>query len=154
MKIMSGAFHEGDRIPSRHTCDGPDLSPPLEWSESPPGTKAWALICDDPSAPRGTWVHWVLYDLPGESSALPEGVPAEDTLPELGGARQGRNDFGRIGYGGPCPPAGKPHRYFFKLYALDAPLELEPGARKADVEQALKGHVLGGARLVGLYGRP
>lgn len=153
LSLKSRAFEEGKRIPTKHTCDGPDVSPPLAWSGGPEGTKAWALICDDPDAPRGTWVHWVLYDLPADVHELPEGIPAEETLAKLGGAKQGRNDFGRIGYGGPCPPPGKPHRYFFKLYALDAPLGLEPGAKKAELEKAMEGHVRGEARWMGTYGR-
>lgn len=152
-KLTSGAFEEGGRIPTRFTCDGPDVSPALAWSDAPADTKALALICDDPDAPRGTWVHWVLYDVPVGITTLPEGVPAEEVLPDLGRAKQGRNDFGRIGYGGPCPPPGKPHRYFFKLYALDAALRLEAGATKADVERAMQGHVLGNAQLMGTYGR-
>lgn len=151
--LTSNAFKNGERIPTRYTCDGPDVSPPLAWSGAPQGTKAFAVICDDPDAPRGTWVHWVLYELPANLTSLPEGVPAQDTLPQLGGAKQGRNDFGRNAYGGPCPPPGKPHRYFFKLYALDAPLGLKPGARKEDVERASRGHVLGEAQLMGVYGR-
>ncbi len=153
LTLKSGAFAEGKGIPKRHTCDGPDLSPPLAWSGAPEGTRTFALLCDDPDAPRMTWVHWVLFDLPGRLSELPEGVPAKETLPELGGAKQGRNDFGRIGYGGPCPPPGKPHRYFFKLYALGSEMKLGSGARKSALERAMRGHVLGEAALIGTYGR-
>lgn len=151
LQITSPAFQEGQTIPKHHTADGPDKSPALAWSGTPEGTKSFALICDDPDAPRGTWVHWVLYNLPPETRALPEGLPTTHPLPS--GARQGKNDFGKIGYGGPSPPKGKPHRYFFKLYALDIALTLPPGATKAQVEAAIKGHVLAEGQLMGKYGR-
>jgi len=149
--LTSPAFEDGGTIPSRFTCDGADLSPHLQWSNVPTGTKSLALICDDPDAPMGTWVHWVLFDLPADTTSLREGVPADDTI--QGSAIQGKNDFGRIGYGGPCPPRGKAHRYFFKLYALDSRLELKPGAKKKDVEKAMKGRVLAQGQLVGRYRR-
>lgn len=151
--LTSAAFAEGAAIPTKHTCDGADASPPLAWSGTPPRTAAFALIADDPDAPAGTWVHWVLYNLPPTVSRLPENVPKTETLPELAGALQGRTDFRRPGYGGPCPPPGPAHRYFFKLYALDASLKLKPGATKADVEAAMKGHLLGTAQLTGTYAR-
>jgi hypothetical protein len=151
MELRSGAFDHGKTIPRKHTCDGPDLSPPLEWSGVPAGAQSFALICDDPDAPMGTWVHWVLYDLPADTRSLQEGVPTTETLPR--GGAQGRNDFGRIGYGGPCPPPGRPHRYFFKLYALDARVNLAPGATKEELVRAMKGHVLDQAELMGTYGR-
>jgi Raf kinase inhibitor-like YbhB/YbcL family protein len=151
MRLHSPAFQEGKPIPTKFTGEGPDVSPALAWDEAPAGTRSFTLICDDPDAPRGTWVHWVLYNLPPETRSLPEGVPAEERLPS--GALQGTTDFQRIGYGGPMPPPGKPHRYFFKLYALDTPLNLAPGATKAQVEQALHGHVLGQAQLMGTYQR-
>lgn len=151
MKIESSAFNEGALIPKLHTCDGPDQSPTLAWSGTPVSAKSFALICDDPDAPAGTWVHWVLYDLPATAKGLPEGVPKDKEL--KGGGRQGTNDFRRIGYGGPCPPPGKPHRYFFKLYALDGTLGLDPGATKKDVEKAMQGHILGEAQVMGRYGR-
>ncbi len=150
--LTSTAFKEGTAIPVKHTCDGADVSPPLAWSGAPPGTAAFALIADDPDAPVGTWVHWVLYNLPATVSDLPENVAKVETL-DLGGARQGRTDFRRPGYGGPCPPPGPAHRYFFKLYALDAPLTLKTGAQKKDVEAAMQGHVLGTAQLMGTYAR-
>lgn len=153
MKVTSGAFTEGGTIPVKHTCDGADVSPPLGWSGIPAGTKAFALICDDPDAPAGTWVHWVLYNLPGDTAQLPENVPKTEPVPALGGALQGRNDFHKIGYGGPCPPPGRPHRYFFKLYALGTSLALKAGATKANIERAMNGHVLADARLIGTYGR-
>lgn len=153
MNLTSGAFADGGPIPVKHTCDGPDVSPALAWTGAPGGSASFALICDDPDAPGKTWVHWVLYDLPATVSQLPENVAKTDTPQGLSGARQGMTDFRRVGYGGPCPPPGPPHRYFFKLYALDAPLALNAGASKADVERAMQGHVLGQAQLIGTYGR-
>ncbi len=153
LALTSPAFKEGAAIAAKHTCDGEDASPVLEWSGAPEGTVTFALIADDPDAPAGTWVHWVLYNLPGTLAALPEGVPKTDQLPRLGGALQGKNDFRRVGYGGPCPPPGRPHHYFFKLYALNAPLPLRAGATKQEVERAMAGHVIGEARLMGTYAR-
>ncbi len=149
--LSSPAFKSGAAIPKPHTCEGADQSPALLWSGAPAGTKGFALIADDPDAPVGTWVHWVLYDLPADITELPQGVPAHDTL--AGGAKHGANDFRKVGYGGPCPPPGKPHRYFFKLYALDAPTNLPPRATKAEVLRAVEGHVLGQAELMGTYRR-
>ncbi|HYT05680.1 MAG TPA: YbhB/YbcL family Raf kinase inhibitor-like protein [Gemmatimonadales bacterium] len=151
--LTSTAFRQGTAIPVKHTCDGVDVSPSLAWSGAPAGTAAFALIADDPDAPAGTWVHWVLYNLPGSAARLPENVAKTDAPPELGGAIQGRSDFRRPGYGGPCPPPGPAHRYFFKLYALDAALKLKAGAQKQDVEAAMQGHVLGTAELMGTYAR-
>ena len=151
VELTSPAFEDGGTIPSKYTCDGADVSPPLEWSNVPEDAKSFALICDDPDAPMGTWVHWVLYGLPADTTSLPEGVPADEAIG--GVALQGTNDFKRIGYGGPCPPPGKPHRYFFKLYALDTELDLKPGAKKKDLEKAMKGHVLAQGQLVGRYQR-
>jgi len=150
-QISSSAFSEGEMIPKKFTCDGPDVSPQLSWNGAPTSTHSFALIMDDPDAPVGTWVHWVLYNLPADTKELPEGVEKKEQL--ANGALQGRNDFRKVGYGGPCPPPGKPHRYFFKLYALDANLDLKAGATKADVERAMKGHVLGQAQIIGRYGR-
>lgn len=153
--ITSASFSEGAMIPKKQTCDGADLSPPLQWSGAPAGTKSFALIMDDPDAPPGTWVHWVIYDIPGETTGLEEGVPKKETLPN--GAKQGLawgvKDFTKTGYSGPCPPPGSPHRYDFKLYALDAPLGLPAKATKFDVEKAMKGHVLAETKLTGKYGR-
>ena len=149
--LSSSSFKEGAPIPVKHTCDGSDVSPPLAWSGAPSGAAGFALIMDDPDAPAGTWVHWVLYDLPARSSALAENVAKTETLKD--GAVQGRNDFRNTGYGGPCPPPGKAHRYFFKLYALDAPLGRKPGATKQDVERGMQGHVLATAQLMGTYAR-
>ena len=151
MQISSPAFSAGESIPKKFTCDGPDVSPKLSWGDSPAKAQSFALIMDDPDAPVGTWVHWVLYDVPADAKELSEAMPKQEQL--AGGARQGRNDFGKTGYGGPCPPPGKPHRYFFKLYALDTKLNLKAGATKADVERAMKGHILAQAELIGKYGR-
>ena len=151
IQITSPAFAEGKPIPAKYTCDDRDLSPPLEWTNVPPAAKSLALIADDPDAPVGTWVHWVLYDLPPATTQLPENVDKSQYV--LGGARQGLNDFRRLGYGGPCPPAGKPHRYFFKLYALDTTPGLQPGATKKDLLKAMEGHILAEGQLMGTYQR-
>jgi hypothetical protein len=148
--VTSTAFRDGGPIPRNHTCDGEDVSPPLAWSGVPAGAKSLALICDDPDAPMGTWVHWVLYDLPPDCTSLPEGVPRKEKLKN--GARQGRNDFRKIGYNGPCPPGGT-HRYFFKICALDAVLNLVPGLTKAELLKAMEGHLLAEGRLMGTYKR-
>jgi Raf kinase inhibitor-like YbhB/YbcL family protein len=149
--LTSTAFQEGQPIPARHTGDGADVSPPLAWGDVPGGTRSLALVCEDPDAPRGTWTHWVLFNLPPATRDLEEGVPKQATLPS--GAVQGSNDFGRTGYGGPAPPPGKPHRYFFKLHALDMTLSLQPGASRAQLLAALGGHVLGEGQLMGTYAR-
>ena len=150
MEIKSTAFQNGAMIPVKHTCDGINVSPPLEWSDAPTGAKYFALICDDPDAPMGIWVHWVIYDIPAGTTTLQDKVPPQK---ELGnGAKQGTNDFRKIGYGGPCPPSGE-HRYFFKLYALDGPTGLKPGATKARLLEAMKGHVIAEAQLMGIYRR-
>ena len=151
IELTSTAFQEGTDVPQKHTGDGVDVSPPLRWADPPQGTKSFALIGDDPDAPRGTWVHWVLYNLPPDQRELAEGLPAQEAL--ANGARQGKNDFGKIGYGGPAPPRGKPHRYFFKLYALDVLLEVPAGATKAQVTGSMKGHVLAEGQLMGRYQR-
>jgi Raf kinase inhibitor-like YbhB/YbcL family protein len=151
LHVTSTAFQPGETIPKKFTCDGPDISPALAWSDAPAETQSFALIMDDPDAPAGTWVHWVLYDLPSNTHELPEGMAKQEQLPN--GARQGRNDFRKIGYGGPCPPPGKPHRYFFKLHALDTRLNLKAAATKAEVERAMQGHVLAQGELLGRYGR-
>lgn len=151
IELTSPTIREGEAVPKQYTGDGKDVSPPLRWSDPPQATKSFALICDDPDAPRGVWVHWVLFNLPGERRELEEGVPAEE-MP-AGGAKQGKNDFGKIGYGGPAPPPGKPHRYYFKLYALDTLLDLAPGATKDQLLAAMKGHLLAEGQLVGRYGR-
>jgi Raf kinase inhibitor-like YbhB/YbcL family protein len=149
--LTSTVFKEGQPIPTDYTCSGPDQSPPLTWNNLPTDTVSVALICDDPDAPAGTWVHWVIYNIPPDMNGLPLNVPKTETLPS--GARQGVNDFGRIGYGGPCPPRGKPHRYYFKLYALDAQLSLAPGATRQALLDAMKGHVLAEGQLMGTFRR-
>jgi Raf kinase inhibitor-like YbhB/YbcL family protein len=148
--LTSLAFLDGEPIPRRYTCDGEDVSPPLAWSGVPPGTKSLALVCDDPDAPLGTWTHWVLYGLPPEADHLPGHLPTHGLLED--GTRQGLNDFGNVGYGGPCPPRGT-HRYVFALYALDAEPPRAPGATVTALRTAVEGHVLASARLTGTYGR-
>jgi hypothetical protein len=148
--VTSPAFSEGNPIPKKYTCDGEDVSPPLAWSGLPAGTQSLALIADDPDAPVGTWVHWVIFNLPHTLTGLSEGIAK---TPTVEGGIQGNNDFRKVGYGGPCPPRGKPHRYFFKLYALDTSLALEAGASKADVERAMQGHILAQGQLMGTYSR-
>ena len=150
-EMWSPAFAEGDTIPVKYTCTGEDVSPELHWKGAPKWTKSFALICDDPDAPGKTWVHWVAWGIPGEATSLSEAIPPEPVLD--GGMRQGTNDFKRIGYGGPCPPPGKPHRYFFKLYALDTLPDLEPGATKDALLKAINGHILAYAQTIGIYGR-
>jgi Raf kinase inhibitor-like YbhB/YbcL family protein len=149
--LKSAAFESGGLIPEQFSCQGSDISPALSWTDPPAQTQSFALIVDDPDAPAGTWVHWVAFDLPGTLRGLSEGVPKQEEVP--GGGRQGVNDFEKLGYGGPCPPPGKPHRYFFKVYALDAKLNLKAGATKKDVERAMSGHILSKAELVGRFGR-
>jgi Raf kinase inhibitor-like YbhB/YbcL family protein len=151
LELTTTAFAPGGNIPKPFTCDGGDVSPALAWTAPPPGTQSFALIMDDPDAPGGTFVHWVVYNLPASARELPERLAPNAQL--HGGGFQGKNDFPITGYAGPCPPRGKPHRYFFKLYALDTQLNLKLGARKQDVEPAMKGHILAEAQLMGQYGR-
>jgi Raf kinase inhibitor-like YbhB/YbcL family protein len=151
MKLISATFEPGHPIPVECTCDGEDLSPHLAWSAIPVETRSFALVCDDPDAPRGTWVHWVLFNLSAEAVELAPGVPRVPELPS--GARQGVNDSGEIGYSGPCPPPGKPHRYFFRLYALDSALNLPAGVARAELDRAKVGHVLAEATIMGTYQR-
>lgn len=150
MKLESTAFTADAMIPSQYTCDGQNISPSLSWDTPPTGTQSLALIVDDPDAPSQIFVHWVLYDLPPEIYQLPKAVTPEPTL--SGGGVQGKNDFGNLGYGGPCPPSGI-HRYFFKLYALDKELGLKSGATKEQLEAAMNGHILAEAELIGRYAR-
>ena len=150
IKITTRAFVPGGKIPGKYTCDGLDVSPPLAWTSVPEGTKTFALICDDPDAPMGTWVHWVLFNLPADIQELPENIPPERELES--GAKQGMNDFRKIGYGGPCPPGGT-HRYYFKIYALDTELDLEVGATKRELLKAMEGHILAEGQLMGRYER-
>jgi len=149
-ELTSTAFAPGEPIPRKYTCDGEDISPPLRWSDPPQDTQSFALIADDPDAPVGTWVHWVLYNLPAETRALPQAVPPESDLSD--GSRHGKNSWRRLGYGGPCPPSGT-HRYFFRLYALDTVLDLKGGASKKQLLKAMEGHILGQTELMGLYSR-
>ena len=149
--LTSAAFRAGQPIPIKYTCDGPDVSPPLAWEAAADGLHSLGLICDDPDAPTATWVHWVLFNLPADSVALEEGIAKTPTLPN--GARQGRNDFKRLGYDGPCPPRGRPHRYFFRLYALDVMLSLPSGVTKPELLRAMSGHILERAELMGTYQR-
>jgi Raf kinase inhibitor-like YbhB/YbcL family protein len=149
--LLSDDIEPNDTIPIEHTCDGDDRSPPLTWHGAPAETAAYALVVHDPDAPRGDWVHWVVFDLPATTRSLPNGVPRARTVD---GGAQGTNDFGKLGWGGPCPPPGAAHRYVFELYALDAPLGLPPGSKRADVERAMQGRVLARTELVGRYARP
>lgn len=149
--LTSTAFASGAAIPDAYTCKGADVSPVLVWSSPAGQISSFAIIMDDPDAPAGTWVHWVLWNIPPNTHALPENVNKSGTLPT--GALQGRNDFGKVGYNGPCPPPGKTHRYYFRLYALDAMLALEPGATRQQLDAAMKGHVLGKAEHMGTYKR-
>lgn len=150
MRLFSSAFEDGGVIPQRYTCDGENTSPPLEWSAAPPGTQAYVMIVDDPDAPSGTFVHWLLYDIPVSENGLTEAVGKPGA--EAGGGLQGRNGFGDQGYGGPCPPSGT-HRYYFRLYALQQSLRLPAGARRQEVEQAMEGRVMEMAELMGRYER-
>ena len=150
IKITSTAFTDGSMIPGDYTCDGRDISPPLAWTDVPEGTKSLAIICDDPDAPMGTWVHWVLFNIPATINELSQDIPTDKVLEN--GAIQGINDFRRYGYGGPCPPGGT-HRYYFKIYALDTELTEEPGITKADLLKAIKEHILAEGQLMGRYKR-
>jgi Raf kinase inhibitor-like YbhB/YbcL family protein len=149
--LETKAFPKGGEIPSKYTCSGDDVSPALSWSGAPQGTKSFALILDDPDAPSGTFTHWIVFDLPAGAHQLPENVPKTGDL--SGGGRQGRNDFGRIGHGGPCPPPGKAHRYFFRLYALNSVLNLPAGASRQEVESAMRAHTIAKAELMGKFAR-
>lgn len=151
LSISSPAFQEEERIPSLYTCQGEDISPQLDWSGVPEDTRSLALIMDDPDAPSGIFTHWVIFNLPPDSQGLAQAVPSVFRLDN--GALQGRNDFDRIGYGGPCPPPGYPHRYRFTLYALDKQLELEVGSYKNQVVNAAKSHTLAQCQLIGTYQR-
>jgi hypothetical protein len=152
--LTSPAFKPDDRIPAKYTGEGADVSPPLEWSDPPEGAKSFALICDDPDAPMGTWDHWLLWNLAGDLRKLPENVAKTETVAALGGAQQGKNSWPKIGYNGPMPPKGHgTHHYHFDLYALDTALDLKTGADKKALLAAMKGHILGKATLMGTYSR-
>ena len=151
LSVSSTAFQEGEAIPAKNSCDGQDISPELTWREVPEGTQSFALITDDPDAPIGTFTHWVTFNIPADSLGLPEAVPNEPQL--TSGALQGKNDFGNIGYGGPCPPPGALHHYHFTLYALDQTLDLPAGATKTQVLKAMQGHILAQVELIGTFKR-
>ena len=149
LSLSSTAFKEGGKIPVKYTCDGQDISPPLELDEPPQQTRAFALIADDPDAPAGVFTHWVIFNIPSDSRKLAEAIPTQVQLSS--GALQGRNDFDRIGYGGPCPPRGSEHRYFFILYALDQTLDLSAGAREGQLRGAMQDHILAQTQIIGIY---
>ena len=149
IQVLSKAFSAGGAIPARYSCQGENVSPDLAWSNLPAGTKTIVILCDDPDAPVGNWVHWVLYDLPASETGIADGVKAAPPA----GARHGLNSWNKPGYGGPCPPPGKPHRYFFKVYALNAPLGLSEGVTEAKVLEAMKAHVLARGEIMGTYAR-
>jgi len=151
LPVLSPAFQDGARIPAKYTCQGQDVSPPLTWGEPLEGTQSFALIMDDPDAPGGVFTHWVLFNVPSDCRELPEGVPAQEQL--TSGGLQGKNDFRRIGYSGPCPPPGRPHRYRFTLYALDQPVDLKAGVSKKQVLDAMQGHILAQGQLTSTYQR-
>ena len=148
--ITSTAFTHGGMIPREYTCDGRDISPSMAWAGVPEGTKSLAIICEDPDAPMGTWVHWVLFNIPATVNALPKSMTTDKVLEN--GARHGINDFRKFGYGGPCPPGGT-HRYYFKIYALDTELTQEPGLTKAKLLKAMDGHIMAEGQLMGRYKR-
>jgi Raf kinase inhibitor-like YbhB/YbcL family protein len=149
LQLTSSSFEADSALPAKYTCDGANVSPALAWNEPPAGTQSFALVVDDPDTPKKTAIHWLIYDLPPATRALPEGVPTKPKLPD--GSRQGKNDPGKVGYGGPCPPPGPTHHYFFKLYALDYQTGLKPKATVADVEKAIKGHILAQAELIARF---
>jgi Raf kinase inhibitor-like YbhB/YbcL family protein len=151
MQLNSKLISPGGEFPKRETCDGPNTSPQLAWSGAPPGTKSFALILDDPDAPGGTFTHWMVWNISAGTHELPENLPKTAELAD--GARQGRNDFGKVGYGGPCPPPGKPHRYFFRLFALDNAPAVKAGTGRGELERALQGHILARGELMGRYAR-
>lgn len=150
LSLRSEVFKAGEVIPRKYTCDGADVSPSLSWGGVPREAQELVLICEDPDAPAGLWTHWLLYGLSPETVNVTEGIPKKDAV---SGARQGKNTFGKVGYGGPCPPRGSTHRYFFKLYAVDRALDLKPGADRETVTKAIEGHVLAQGELMGRYGR-
>lgn len=153
ISLTSSAFRNEDSIPAAFTCDGANRSPALSWTGAPSRTAALTLIVDDPDAPSGTFVHWILFDIPSTVTAIPEGVAQSPTVAGLGGARQGQNDFHHTGYDGPCPPRGPAHRYRVWLFALDTALAVQPGASRKDVESAMRGHELAYAEMIGKYAR-
>ncbi len=153
MKILSPTFDDGGKIPSKYTCDGADISPRLDISQVPPDAKSLAVVVDDPDAPGGVFDHWVIWNIRADIDTIPEEVPKKEVVDSLGGALQGKNDFGSIGYRGPCPPGGPAHRYRFKAYALDEKLDLDSEVLKKDLEKEMEGHVLSKDEIVGKYSR-
>jgi Raf kinase inhibitor-like YbhB/YbcL family protein len=151
LQLTSTAFKAGDRVPAQYTCEGKNISPPLQWTNAPAETKSFVLIVDDPDAPSGNWTHWLVFDLPPSATELVEGILKSQLTPDKG--KQGLNDFKVAGYGGPCPPAGKPHRYYFKLYALNAMLDLKPGAKRKEVESAMAKRIIAQAQLIAIFGK-
>jgi Raf kinase inhibitor-like YbhB/YbcL family protein len=149
--LTSSAFASEETIPDKYGCQGAGISPPLAWSDAPEGTKGFVLVCEDPDSAGGTFTHWLLYNMPPATDTLSEGVETEPTL--SWGAAQGRNDFGNVGYGGPCPPRGSTHRYYFRLYALDERLDMVPGASRGQLLSVIDQHILASAELMGRYGR-
>ena len=149
--LDSSAFKQGQTIPKQYTADGADVSPPLSWTTAPAGTQSFALICEDPDAPMGTWIHWLIYDIPANQTHLAQAVSTQSQLAD--GTKQGTSSFHRIGYGGPSPPPGSPHRYFFKLYALSSMSEFEPGIDLRKFRQFVETHKLAEAQIIGIYGR-
>jgi peptide-methionine (S)-S-oxide reductase len=150
-EISSGAFRNGEMLPKEYTCSGKNESPPLSWTGAPPGTKSFALLCEDPDAPAGLFTHWMVYNLPPATVGLPPGIPRKPVL--VDGSRHGMNGFGRMEYGGPCPPPGKPHRYIFRLYALNTVLALNAPVTRDVLNKSMTGHILAEAELVGKFGR-
>jgi Raf kinase inhibitor-like YbhB/YbcL family protein len=151
LEVSSSAFREGEAIPKQYTGDGKNISPPIRWEGGPSNTRSYALICEDPDAPAGIWTHWIVFNIPSDKDGLDEALPSRDLFPD--GTKQGRNDFGKIGYGGPAPPKGKPHRYFFKLYALDTQLDLLAGSTRAQFLKVIQGRVLAEGQLMATYAR-
>lgn len=151
MDLESKSFKNRGYIPEKYTCDSSDISPELRWSDAPPATKSFAIICDDPDAPMGTWVHWVIFNIPAQKNSLKENISKVSILPS--GIIQGMNSYRSFGYRGPCPPSGKPHRYFFKLYALDTILSLSQSPTKDELLKAMDGHILSTTQIIGLYKR-
>jgi hypothetical protein len=151
LSLSSTAFHDGSTIPDKYTCQREDISPPLSWSKPPAGTRSLALIMDDLDSSGGRFTHWVIFNIPADVRELPEAVSIQSDLPVS--IPEGKNDFGKVGYGGPCPPSGKAHRYQFTLYAMDDTLSLEVGASKARVLDAIEGHILAQGQLIGTYQR-
>jgi Raf kinase inhibitor-like YbhB/YbcL family protein len=148
LRVTSSAFQDGSTIPERYTGNGDDESPPLRWTEPPPGTASFAVLCEDPDAPTGNFIHWLAWGIPADARTLPEAIDANDES-----LRQGENGFGESGYRGPKPPPGKPHRYVFRVFALDTEIDLPPGAQRSALQQKMAGHVLAEGRITGLYGR-